>query len=251
MKTINPSLILASIVFISIWSCQSKSPETATLPEPEVVQHNQLSDTEKDEGWKLLFDGSTLDGWHVYNKGKAESAWEVVNGELKLNPDKTDDPADLLTDGQYENFEFVFEWKIEEEGNSGVFINVVEKPEIKTAWASGPEYQLLSNSHVEVNVPLKRSGCLYNFFPQKNPAETNSSSEWNQSKIIQNGGKTQFFLNDVLTTEVDFKSQAWADTVANSGFKDYPEFGKSTKGHIALQDWAKGISFRNLKIKEL
>lgn len=250
MKTIYPTLILACLVSLSIWSCQSKTPETATS-EPEVIQDNQLSNSEKEEGWKLLFDGSTLDGWHVYNQGKAESAWEAVDGVLRCNPEKSDDPADLLTDAQYENFEFVFEWKIEEEGNSGVFINVVEKPEIKTAWATGPEYQLLSNSHVEVDVPLKKSGCLYNFFPQKNPAETKSSTEWNTSKIIQIDGKTQFYLNEVLTMEVDFKSQAWADTVANSGFKDYPEFGKSTKGHIALQDWAKGIAFRNLKIKEL
>jgi hypothetical protein len=250
MKAIKINLILASLVSLSIWSCQSKPTESATS-EPEVIQDNQLSEAEKDAGWKLLFDGKTLDGWHVYNKGKGESAWEAVHGELRCNPDKTDDPADLLTDGQYENFEFQFEWKIEEEGNSGVFINVVEKPEILTAWASGPEYQLLSNSHAEVNVPLKRSGCLYNFFPQKNPAETKSSTEWNQSKIIQKNGQTQFYLNGVLTTEVDFKAQAWADTVANSGFSKYPEFGKSTKGHIALQDWAKGISFRNLKIRAL
>lgn len=250
MKTINPKLILASLVPLFIWSCQSKPSETGTT-EPEITQNNQLSTMEKEAGWKLLFDGSTLEGWHVYNQGKAESAWEAVDGELRCNPEKSDDPADLLTDAQYENFEFVFEWKIEEEGNSGVFINVVEKPEIRTAWASGPEYQLLSNSHVEVNVPLKKSGCLYNFFPQKNPAQTKSSTEWNTSKIIQIDGKTQFYLNDILTMEVDFKSQAWADTVANSGFKDYPEFGKSTRGHIALQDWAKGIAFRNLKIKEL
>ncbi len=250
MKTINPKLILASLVPLFIWSCQSKPSETGTT-EPEITQNNQLSTMEKEAGWKLLFDGSTLEGWHVYNQGKAESAWEAVDGELRCNPEKSDDPADLLTDAQYENFEFVFEWKIEEEGNSGVFINVVEKPEIRTAWASGPEYQLLSNSHVEVDVPLKKSGCLYNFFPQKNPAQTKSSTEWNTSKIIQIDGKTQFYLNDILTMEVDFKSQAWADTVANSGFKDYPEFGKSTRGHIALQDWAKGIAFRNLKIKEL
>ncbi|MDP2042141.1 MAG: DUF1080 domain-containing protein [Algoriphagus sp.] len=245
MKAIKIKLILASLVSLSIWSCQSKPTETESL------QDNQLSNAEKEAGWKLLFDGSTLEGWHVYNQGKAESAWEAVNGELRCNPDKTDDPADLVTDGQYENFEFQFEWKIEEEGNSGVFINVVEKPEILTAWASGPEYQLLSNSHAEVNVPLKRSGCLYNFFTQKNPAETKSSTEWNHSKITQIDGKTQFHLNGVLTMEVDFKSQDWAEAVANSGFKQFPEFGKSTSGHISLQDWAKGISFKNLKIKEL
>lgn len=250
MKTLTPKLILAGLVSLLVWSCQSKTPESGTT-EPEIIPNNQLSGAENEAGWKLLFDGLTLDGWHVYNKGKAESAWEAVDGELRCNPEKSDAKADLLTDASYENFEFVFEWKIEEGGNSGVFINVVEKPEILTAWATGPEYQLLSNSHVEVDVPLKRSGCLYNFFPQKNPSETKSSTEWNQSKIVQIDGKTQFFLNGILTMEVDFKSQAWADTVANSGFKDYPEFGKSTKGHIALQHWEKGISFRNLKIREL
>ena len=69
MKTINPNLILASIVSLSIWSCQSKTPETSTS-EPEIILDNQLSIAEKEEGWKLLFDGSTLDGWHVYNKEK-------------------------------------------------------------------------------------------------------------------------------------------------------------------------------------
>ena len=240
---------LLSLVF-SIWSCKPSSPESVS-GEEEIILDNQLSEAEINEGWKLLFNGSSLDGWHVYNKGQAESAWEAVDGELRCNPTKTNDPADLLTDEQIENFEFSFEWKIEDEGNSGVFINVIEKPEIKTAWASGPEYQLLSNSHVEVDVPLKKSGCLYGFYPQKNPAATKSSSEWNQSKIIQLDGKTQFFLNGILTSEVDFKSQSWADTVANSGFKQYPEFGKSTQGHLALQDWAKGIAFKNLKIKAL
>lgn len=250
MKKKTQHLILAAAALGSVWACQPKAKET-TSTEAEVILDNQLTKAEKADGWKLLFDGSTMNGWHIYNKGQAESAWEAVDGELRCNPDKTDDPADLLTDAQFENFEFVFDWKIEEEGNSGVFINVVEKPEIKNAWATGPEYQLLSNSHVEVDVPLKRSGCLYNFFPQKNPAITKSSTEWNTSKIIQMDGKTQFYLNEVLTVEVDFKSQAWADSVAKSGFKDFQEFGKSTKGHIALQDWAKGISFKNLKIKEL
>ncbi|MDF2157284.1 DUF1080 domain-containing protein [Algoriphagus sp. CAU 1675] len=250
MNRFTLNTLYLSLISLLIVSCQSKNKEENSS-EPEAIQDNQLSDSEKGEGWKLLFDGTTLEGWHVYNQGEAPSAWEVFNGELRCNPERTSDPADLLTDNQYENFDFRFEWKIEEEGNSGVFINVIEKPEIMFAWNTGPEYQLLSNSHFEVDVPVKKSGCLYGFYGQKNPAETKSSEEWNQSRILQVDGKTQFYLNGVLTVEVDFNSQAWSDTVANSNFSKYPDFGKSTKGHIALQDWAKGISFKNLKIKEL
>ena len=136
-------------------------------------------------------------------------------------------------------------------GNSGVFINVVERPDILTTWASGPEYQLLEKSHPDYPEKTKRSGCLYGFAPQKNPVEPTSFGEWNQSRIRQMNGKVEFYLNGVLTAQQDFNSQAWRDMISQSNFKNYPEFGKHIKGHIALQQWAKAISFRNIKIKEL
>ena len=211
---------------------------------------NKLSKMEKQEGWTLLFNGKTLDGWHVYNKGKAQSAWIVQDGELYCRPGVTDvEHGDLLTDQEYENFELAFEWKISKEGNSGVFINVQEKASIPTAWASGPEYQLLEQTHHDyATSEKKRPGCLYGFAPQKNPVEPRPAGMWNQARIRQMNGKIEFYLNGVLTAEEDFKSPEWTEKVANSGFKSFPEFGKHTKGRIALQDWAKGIAFRNIKI---
>lgn len=214
---------------------------------------NELTAQEKKEGWSLLFDGKTTNGWHLYNKGKTPSAWIVQKGELYCDPTLTSAVhGDLVTDKEYENYDLRFEWKISTAGNSGVFVNVKESKDIPTAWASGPEYQLLEKSHYDYNAnPKKRAGCLYSFQSQKNAATDKPVGQWNQSRIVQKNGKIQFYLNGTLTAEEDFKSEKWKKMVADSHFKTFPEFGKYTKGHLTLQDWAKGISFRNIKIKQL
>lgn len=218
-----------------------------------VDKPNELTALEKKEGWTLLFDGKSTNGWHLYKKGKTPSAWIVQQGVLYCDPTLTSaEHGDLLTDKSYENYDLKFDWKITTGGNSGVFINVQEKEELPTAWASGPEYQLLEKSHYDHNANAsKRAGCLYGFYPQKNAAPSKAAGEWNQSRIRQSNGKVQFYLNGVLTAEEDFNGGKWKKLVAESNFKTFPEFGKHTKGHIALQDWAKGISFRNIKIKQL
>lgn len=219
----------------------------------EQAPPNQLSDQEKKEGWVLLFDGKTTDGWHLYNKGKVPSSWMVKDGELYCDASASGvDHGDLISDQNFQNYELTFEWKISLEGNSGVFINVQETDTIPTAWASGPEYQLLDQYHRDYALsPAKRPGCLFNYAPQMNAVEPKAAGEWNQSKIIQSNGKIEFYLNKKLTARQDFNSSEWKDYVANSNFKIYPEFGKHTQGHIGLQEWSKGIAFRNIKIKAL
>ncbi|HTR30302.1 MAG TPA: DUF1080 domain-containing protein [Puia sp.] len=214
-------------------------------------QNNQLTDQEIKAGWKLLFDGKTTDGWHLYNRGHVPSAWIVVDDALYCKPDGKLEHGDLISDKDYENFDLQFEWKIIRYGNSGVFIDVVEDTAIRTAWASGPEYQLLDSSNPDYANPLKRSGALFGLYPQLNPAALKPFGEWNQSRIVQSNGKIAFFLNGVQTLNLDLRSAAWADTVAKSNFQKFPEFGKHTKGKIGLQDWSKGVSFRNMKIKEI
>jgi hypothetical protein len=226
---------------------------TFTLNSFTDQKSNELSAQEKREGWNLLFDGKTTDGWHVYNKGKIQTAWTVQHGELHCKPDDyTAQRGDLVSDKQYENYDLKFDWKIAKAGNSGVFINVQERKDIPTAWSSGPEYQLLEKSHHDHDAnPAKRAGCMYNLYPQKNSVPPKAPGQWNQSRIKQVNGKIEFYLNGVLTAQEDLKSEKWKKTVAASNFKTFPEFGKHTKGHLALQDWAKGISFRNIKLRQL
>lgn len=219
---------------------------------PAGESNNRLTGEEQKEGWELLFDGESLKGWHLYNQGSKPSAWKAENGELVYRSDSARvEHEDLVTDKEYENYDFRFEWKISEEGNSGVFINVVERRDIPTAWSSGPEYQLLDSLHPDYAINLKkRPGCLYNFSEQKNPVPARPAGEWNQGRIVQQNGKVQFYLNGILTAEQDMTTEAWKEMIAASGFNYFPDFGKATKGRIGLQKWYKSVAFRNLKIKE-
>lgn len=240
MKKIKAFLSAAALIAVIMTSCSSPK-----------LKDNELSSEEKAQGYELLFDGKTLNGWHVYNQGKITSSWVAQDGELKCLPGTDARHGDLVTDQNFDNYEFQFDWKISKEGNSGVFINVLEREDIPTAWTSGPEYQLLDKEHQDYNKEMKRPGCLYNFSAQLNPAEVKPSNEWNHSVIRQQDGKVEFMLNGVVTAKENFNTPEWKTAVANSSFKHFSEFGKQIKGRIALQDWNKGVSFKNLKIRKL
>jgi len=137
--------MLAVVVF---GACQSKKTSeedqsgadtTATATPAE----NQLSDAEKAEGWKLLFNGKNMDGWRTY-KNKENDSWEVVDGTLHCKQDTVAGKrADILTVDQYANFEFTFEWKIAPTDNSGIIYRATE--EFDQAYLSGPEYQVIDD----------------------------------------------------------------------------------------------------------
>jgi len=216
--------------------------------------HNQLLDVEKEQGWLLLFDGETLEGWHLYNNADSTrfSAWEVREGTLFCNAtDETKVFGDLVTNSEFEDYELVFEWQMALRGNGGVFINVQESPEYVATHRTGPEYQLLEPRHMDNNTPLKRPGCLWGISPQLNQVEAKPVGQWNKARILQKEGKIQFYLNGQLTAEEDFASKDWSNKIENSGFKDAPGFGTAIRGRIALQNWYFEAWFRNMKIREL
>lgn len=219
------------------------------------AEHNSLTIEERSEGWVLLFDGRSAKGWHDYNKTGLSSVWHAKDGALICDQEvKKTEPADLVTDKTYTNFDLRFEWKISKAGNSGVFINVVEDTAYARIWMSGPEYQLLDNSNVEdhnFGDPKRQAGSLYGLVPIKNNANAKPFTDWNQSRIVQQNGKISFWLNNVLSVEEDLTSEKWRQLVDSSALGKYPGFGKATSGRIGLQDWAKGVAFRNIKIKEL
>ncbi|WP_184547793.1 3-keto-disaccharide hydrolase [Mucilaginibacter sp. FT3.2] len=215
---------------------------------------NILSDQEKSQGWILLFDGNTLNGWHVFNKGDAASAWSVDSGQLICNPHaKNIKHGDLVTDNEYENYDLQFDWKISKAGNSGVFINVQERPEFGATFATGSEYQLLDDKNTDADY-LKnltnKAASIFGVVPNTSNSVPNPG-EWNHSRIVQKDGKVIFWLNGIQTITADFKSDDWKKTVAESSMNRYPAFAVTTKGHIAVQDWTSGVAFRDIKIKTL
>src|ERR1700712_3551447 len=119
MKT---TLIICTALAFSCSMCMAQAPNT-------------LTKKEKKEGWKLLFDGKSTKGWHLYNEGKKKSAWSAQNNELLINLNEENaERGDLISDNEYTNYDFTFEWKIGKGGNSGVFINVKEDTTIVKAW---------------------------------------------------------------------------------------------------------------------
>jgi len=115
-------------------ACQPKKQEESTAPDstanatPETPAV-QLTEQQLAEGWKLLFDGSTMNGWRFF-KNAENNTWEVVDGTLHCKPfieGQTEKRADLMTTDQYENFELAFDWKISAQGNSGVMFRVTEE----------------------------------------------------------------------------------------------------------------------------
>ncbi|MCL6265975.1 3-keto-disaccharide hydrolase [Flagellimonas myxillae] len=253
------SLLIVLISLLVVVSCKSdekKKFEVLRSKELAVKNkvHNQLLDIEKEQGWELLFDGESLEGWHLFNKPDSTrfSAWEVREGAIFCNAtDETKVFGDLVTDKAYANYELEFEWQMALRGNGGVFVNVQESPEYTATYQTGPEYQLLEPAHMDNKTDLKRPGCLWGLSPQVNQVEANPTGQWNTARIVQQDGKLQFYLNGKMTAEEDLTSSEWRNKVGSSGFKNAPGFGKATQGKIALQNWYFESKFRNMKIREL
>jgi azurin len=217
-------------------------------------RQNKLSNQEEKEGWTLLFDGKTLNGWHLFNRGNIPSAWSVDSGMLICNPHaKNVKHGDLVTDKVYQDFDLVFDWKISRAGNSGLFVNVRERPDLGTTFSTGPEYQLLDDRNVEpgyLNNLSHKAASIFGVVPNESNTVP-KSGDWNRSRILQQNGKLTFWLNGVVTVRADLKSDDWKRLVAASSLGKYPDFGAAVNGHLALQDWTNGVAFRNIKLKEL
>jgi len=217
-------------------------------------QVNKLTPKEEKAGWKLLFDGKTTNGWHTYLREDASPAWKVVDGALELDPEakKSGAPGgDLVTDGEYENYELSLQWKISEGGNSGIIFGVHEDPKFKQTYLTGPEMQVLDDErHPDGKITKHNSGDLYDMKKSARNA-VKPVGEWNQVKIRKKDGRLTFWLNGVQTVSVVMGSDEWKQLLANSKFKTWEGFGAYSKGHIALQDHGDKVWYRDIKIREL
>ncbi|SFT01606.1 3-keto-disaccharide hydrolase [Sphingobacterium wenxiniae] len=218
-------------------------------------KQNTLSATEQEENWQLLFDGQSLQGWHIYNKGTVESKWVAHNGELVCDPKKKESIfGDLVTDKTYQDFELKLEWKVNRGGNSGIFVNVMEDSIYAATFATGLEMQLLDNENAEKRHQIDSThwaGCLYAVDCIASNSKPRPYGQWNESRIVQKNGKVSFWLNGKLTFEQETQIESFQEMVKSSGMKAYPDFAKYPSGKIALQNHTDSIAFRNIKIREL
>ncbi|MFT3933838.1 MAG: DUF1080 domain-containing protein [Chitinophagaceae bacterium] len=216
---------------------------------------NTLSKKEKKEGWKLLFDGKTKQGWHTYLRDTVGSKWQVRDGVIVFDPSQPKEGGgDIVTNDVYENFELNLEWKISKGGNSGIIFDVQEDPKYGATYLTGPEMQVLDNVSADDNKKQNHlAGCLYDLSGDSTVSKPHPAGEWNQVKIIQNKGHLTFWLNGIKTYEGQIGSDEWNKLVANSKFagKSFTDFAKVAKGKIALQQHPGSSEWRNIKIKSI
>lgn len=215
---------------------------------------NMLTAAEKKQGYKLLFDGKTTKGWHSYNRGRAEANWKVENGTLAFNPEAKIEgmtSGDLISDGSYKNFELMLDWKISKNGNSGVMYHVVERPDLKTPYLSGPEIQVLDNAgHPDGTLETHRAGSLYDMIAA-NPQNARPAEEWNKLRFVVNGSKLTIFQNGEKVVDTDTNSETYKAAFEKSKFRNWKDFAKTDSGKLALQDHGNMVWYKNIKIREL
>lgn len=197
--------------------------------------------------WASLFDGESLKGWTNGKGGEVqEGGWIAKEGVLY----RKGKGGNLYSEKEYGDFEFRFEWKISEKGNSGVKYRV-------TSYGNqllGPEYQVLDDDkHPDGKVGLDRqSASLYDILPaDAEKKKLKPVGEWNQSRIVARGKRLQHFLNGEKVIDLTVGSEKWKALIAESKFKEREGFAENAVGRLMLQDHSDPVWYRKLEIREL
>jgi len=209
--------------------------------------------------WISLFDGKTTNGWHSFGKEVAGAAWKVEDGALTLDPSQKNDwqvrdGGDIVTADSFDDFHLQLEWKIAQNGNSGIIFFVQDDPKkYKNTWHTGPEMQVLDNDgHPDGKIIKHRAGNLYDLVAGKEGV-VKAVGEWNKVDVIAQKGKLTFKLNDTELLSTTYGDDNWRAMIKNSKFSqgESPDFGKVFSGHIALQDHGDRVYYRNIRIQRL
>ena len=249
------SFLPAAAAVLALSSCTSAPPDTSVTTSSHCESINVLTPLERDQGWELLFDGNSLQGWHGYN-GQSTASWVVQDCAFKSTGTESnygsDLRADLVTDKEYENFEIILDWKATKGGNSGLMYGVVEDPKYKAAWMTGPEYQFID----DVGFPQKleewqKAGADYAMHLPNDQKELKPVGEWNNTRIVVNGSHVEHWLNGKKIVEFERWTGEWNKLRDSGKWKEAPDYGLAKKGRIALQDHGSIFWFRNVKIREI
>ncbi|MBA4149374.1 MAG: DUF1080 domain-containing protein [Verrucomicrobia bacterium] len=212
--------------------------QSCVSPQPHL---NQLTRSEQREGWRLLFDGQSLDGWRNYKEAEApKEGWIVENGCLKLVQDSR--PGDLVTVEKFDDFELIWEWRISPGGNNGIKYLVSEE-----RGAPGPEYQMIDDS-TQKSVK-HQTASLYDILPPASDKRLNPPGEWNHSRVIVLGKNVEHWLNGKKVLAYELETSELQAAIAESKFQKETTFGRKISGHIMLTDHKDEVWYRNMKIR--
>ncbi|HYJ37399.1 MAG TPA: DUF1080 domain-containing protein [Chitinophagaceae bacterium] len=221
---------------------------------------NYLSEAEKKNGWQLLFDGKSSNGWKgAYKKTFPEKGWRIKDGLLIVEPStggESTNGGDIVTEKEYSAFDLSFDFRIADGANSGVkyFVTLTEN---NPGSAIGLEYQVLDDK-VHPDAKMGRDGnrtlaSLYDLIAaNKQSRFVRGPGQWNTGRVVvYPNNHVEHYLNGIKVLEYERGSQAYRDLVAISKYKVWPNFGEAKQGKILLQDHGNEVGFRSIKIREL
>jgi hypothetical protein len=231
----------------------------STLPALTQAVPNTLSKKEAADGWKLLFDGKTTQGWRsTHTPAFPSTGWEVKDGLLSVTEhggEEGGNAGDIITTRKYANFELAVDFRITPGANSGIKYFV--DPDLNQGPGSsiGFEYQVLDDA-LHPDAKKGKDGnrtvaSLYDLIPAAKDKPVKPVGEWNTARIVIRGAHGEHWLNGVKVVEYDRFTPQFRQIVAESKFKKWPNFGEQHDGYILLQDHGFPVSFRNIKIREL
>ena len=238
-------------------------PEKYLLPEDgEVYQYNWISNTlserQRKEGWKLLWDGKTTAGWKSA-KGDTfpEKGWHIEDGMLVVegsNGAESSNGGDIVTDRMYKNFWLSVDFQITRGANSGIKYFV--RPDLYKSDASaiGCEFQILDDQlHPDAKLGVRGNrtlASLYDLIPADKSDAWFYKDQWNTAWVKVQGEHVEHWLNGVKVVEYERNTQEWNALVAYSKYRNWDNFGNHEEGFILLQDHGDEVHFKNILIKE-
>jgi Domain of Unknown Function (DUF1080) len=255
--------IFATFLFSSCQKSGSKqeaaaadSVTTGAIITPAEI--NTLTGAEKDAGWELLFDGTTLDGWKRYNAKDIGPLWTVKDGAIVcdgkgLTEGTADIGGSLMTKRQFDNFELSLEWKISPGGNSGILYHVVEDAKYKHDYETGPEFQVMDDDgwKGEKLRDAQKVGGNYDMYAAPDSKVVKPVGEWNSARLVYNNGHVEQWLNDVKVVDFEEGTPDYTERYKKSKWTGYPAWNKSKVGYLSLQDHGASVYYRSIKVKIL
>ncbi len=221
---------------------------------------NTLTKKEISEGWELLWDGKTTNGWRGARMDAFPTkGWSIVNGSLKVHSTdggESSNGGDIVTVKKHKNFILKVDFKITKGANSGIKYFVDSDLNKGAGSAIGCEFQILDDeNHPDAKNGVRGNrtlGSLYDLIPSKRDKDFKFDKDgFNTATIVVKNDKVEHWLNGAKIVEYTRNNQVWNALVAYSKYKDWPNFGNAEQGNILLQDHGNEVFFKNIKIKVL
>lgn len=249
-------VVVVAVASVALTATAEDRPATIDMPDPATP--NTLTSSDRAAGWRLLFDGLTIDAWRAA-EGDAfpEDGWSIEGDALVIREAGALEfraGGDLFSRERFGDFVFDFEFQIAPGANSGIKYRAEVQRQMGYVHGLGCEFQILDDArHPDANrgrPGTRRLAGLYDMIAAKD-AEFLGTGVWNHGRIHLEKGRLSHYLNGTRVVDVQIDSPAWRRAIEGSKFADREGYCTVSRGHLVLQDHGDTVRFRNLRLLPL